>query len=41
MKDTIVGRIIYYLFLILVLLISVCLFVFSIGVVPANEINSL
>ena len=40
MKDTIVGRIIYYLFLILVLLISVCLFVFSIGVVPANEINS-
>lgn len=40
MKDTVLGKIIYYLFLVLVLLISVWLFVFSIGVIPLSEINS-
>ncbi len=39
MKDSIMGKIIYYLFLVIVLLISICLFVFSIGIIPFDDVN--
>lgn len=39
MKDSIMGRIIYYIFMIIVLLISICLFMFSIGVVSFDHVQ--
>lgn len=40
MKDSITGRIIYYIFMIIVLLMSICLFVFSIGAVSFDYVQS-
>lgn len=40
MKDSVVGRIVYYIVMILVLLMSICLFMFSIGVISLDYIQS-